>query len=265
VVAGAVCSILGLLISLGLGAIPATDVTVALVVALVLVAYFIGRHYNVRSLVLSKIRRQLLYALTSIVIEMWETTIKIDENGDANVANRINGKVNFGINRWIPTRIRPETAQGSLGVSAIDNISKDALLVEPTLVTPKFTELRIHFPQELKRGEKFNIILEYDVKGTFFFDKEDFYGHRANHYEKRVSMVIDFPNTVSVSNVHGEVLTEHGDVWQDTARPHLDHSRRGGDRVTWMVNKAYYGNTHTMKWTSRTVSPSTPRTPISTT
>lgn len=245
-------SVFSFLIALGAGIALAISISIGVILGLfVLASFYVSFRFGLHSKIIERVRRHLLYALSSVVIEHWDVHIKIDEKGNAKVVHNINGKINFGLNRWLPLRVEADSKQYSkTNLKATNNSTSKELQVEQKMDTPKYRTFCIHFDHVLKRDDQFSICVEYDVKKTFFFDKEDFYGHRANHYEKRISIVIEFPRTVELLRVWQTVETEHGDVWQDVEPAQLPTPQK----ASWNIGKAYYGNNHTLHWTSRTIS-----------
>jgi hypothetical protein len=243
-------SVFSFLVALGAGLALAISIAIGVILGLfILASLYITFHFGLHSKILERIRRQILYALTSVVIDYWKVNIKIDEMGNAKVAYNIDGKINFGFNRWLPVRVEAGSDQDSLNFKAINNFTSQELKVEQKMSTPKYRIFQINFDHVLKRNDRFSICVEYDVKNTFFFDREDFYSHRANHYEKRIGIAIEFPKTIELLRVWQTVETEHGDVWQDIEPAQLPTPQK----ALWNIGKAYYGNNHTLYWTSRRI------------
>lgn len=254
---GAIAGILTFLVSLGVGLLPAVSLTAGVVLGILVILAFANSRYGVKGLFLKAVRRRMMLSLASVVIEEWTTNVKIDENGGARVTNHIEGKVNFGINSYIPTRLKcADTSAGPIDVKAIDEETGRDLFLEPILTTPNFTEFKIHFPEQKTRGDTFEILLEYGVRETFFFDKQDHYSHKASHFERKISIIIEFPPNVIVTEVNRTVETQHGDIWGDAETPVLEN----GQRLSWTITGAYLGNLYKMIWDSRTVKPSRPAT-----
>jgi hypothetical protein len=130
------------------------------------------------------------------------------------------------------------------------------LRVDDTLNTPAYRAVSVHFDHVLKRPDKFRISVEYDLVDTFFFDVEDWYNHRANHYEKSITLSVEFPKNIEVLNVWQSVETEHGDTWQDIEPARLLTPQK----IFWRIGKAYYGNKHHLSWTTRKIKFTVPKT-----
>jgi hypothetical protein len=208
--------------------------------------FFVRQNYH--SLVLGPIRRNIQFALSSIVIEKWDVRVCIEKDGNANVKHDFSGRVNFGKNRYVRIGIMAESEQPEKMVVKVVNMDTGREVKPEFLFDyPKYKNVRIHFDRVLERGDLLHYTIEYYVKKGFFFDCEDYYMQSATHYERKISIEILFPDDVVVERAWSEIITDQGDSWMEHSQPIF-----APNSIKWTVEKACLGNRHYVRWTTKT-------------
>lgn len=219
-------------------------ITYAVTYVVLLVFYMKGFH----SVILSPIRRDLQFVLSSIVIDKWIADIVLYKNGDARISHEFSGSVNFGRNRWIRIGITSEAEQKeSLDIKVINVDTGKLVKPQYLLDFPTYKRLNISFDRVLERGDRFHYKVEYLLEKCFFFDKEDYYMQSTTHYERRLIINVRFPPEVAVERAWSEILTDQGDSWERHTQPLFQPNS-----IEWTVEKASLGNRHFLRWITKT-------------
>lgn len=230
-------------ISMGTGFI----IGLVIYVGLLLFVYT-SRAIKLHGRILSPIRRWFQFLLSSIVIEEWNATINLDEDGTAHTIHDFKGKINFGHNKCISIGIladNPQSEAGSFWIKVVNVDTGKEVKPQVFIDSPKFKRFRISFDRALKRDDKFHYKVEYKLHQSYFFGQEDHYSQDATHFEKQINVRVNFPQTVYVSSVGSEILTAHGDNWGAHKRPKF-----GDNWIEWVIEKAVMSNKHRLTWTT---------------
>lgn len=210
-------------------------------------------HFDYHTIILTPIRREAQFALSSIVIHEWNVDLKLKIDGSAEIKHEIEGKVNFGKNRWMVLGISADAPQeeGLRPGIQVTNL-ETGRNIKPEFIQdyPDYKKVRIYFDRVLKRGDKFHYKIGYNLHSCFFFDREDYYAQKASHYEKRITINVGFPPEVDIERAWSEIVTEQGDTWVRHKQPSF-----GPHYINWIINKAQAHNTHYVRWITRTIAP----------
>jgi hypothetical protein len=203
--------------------------------------------WQLHRIALGPLRKWLRFMLATIVIERWEVRIHIDSEGNAHLEHEFWGRVNFGFNKWITFGFLADSEQppASEFPIAVTNVDCNREVTPEFIVDcPKYKRIKIPFEDELERGDKFHIKMEYDLSKTFFFGKKDYYTHHTFHNEKMIDVEVNFPDEVVVNNTWGRITTEHG----DERGKHKAPEKKTSQFIKWVVSEAMHGDAHELFW-----------------
>jgi len=222
-------------------------VGVAVLVSLFLVTDVATRS-ALHSRLLSPFRKRFLFWLSGVCITIWHVILEIGEDGSAIVTNEFSGQVNFGSAQWLTLSVwtgKDQTKEKPFEVSIYD--FKRQAEQEPEIIfnESRYKKIRVRFANALKRGDRFHIRVRYKLENTFYFDQEDYYDFQTVHHEKEVHMKAIFPENTQVQYTKGEIVTEHGDVWEEHGQPQVTLDPH---TIEWRIHLALHGNHHKLCW-----------------
>jgi hypothetical protein len=224
------------------------------IVVLIFVAIEIASNFTLHSKFLAPLRKRLLYALSCVVIDKWSVILDISDEGNALTTNEFFGKVNFGCAQWLVFGIwagQDQAKKKDFEVRIFDVLRQNYQNPEFLFNESRMKTMKIRFSSILKRGERFHFRIKYELKKTFYFDKEDYYDFQSVHHEKELKMKVVFPENVKIEYVREEVITEHGDVWEEHEKAKITDPQT----IEWHVQEALFGNHHTLYWKATKKSP----------
>jgi hypothetical protein len=213
----------------------------------VILASRVHHHRPLYSRLFMALIRRMRSLFEPIVIRRWHTQISISQTGKAKVRTEIEGKVNYGRNRWITCVIHTSVPQrlmsAGFDIVAQDVASGRRFLPDQVIDEPTYKMFRLRFGDVLGRGQVFHFIFEYDLENSFFLDRPDFWYHVATRCEEKVTITIIFPQGYKVKDTYsGELTTEYGDnTWeQPDKEPQLTNERCLKWEIDWVERGSKY-------------------------
>jgi len=234
-----------------LGVIPSSlgssELAILLLFAFIfLVSSLASIRYRLYGIYLEPLRKYMLQYLATVAIERWEVNVEVLLNGDAIVTNRIHGRVNYGVARWLSIgvwAVTPQHKNGGFEVEIVDLEKHRNLEPEMTLDESKYKRIRIRFDSPLERGDRFAIAVRYKLRHTFYFERMDYYQH-SGFSSRELVLSILFPEDITIDDVYVDIGNEYGNYLEVTSIPKLV----APNSIRWEIRGALHENIYSIHW-----------------
>lgn len=212
----------------------------------------VREHRPLHTRILTPIRMWATFSLASVVVDCWHTHLKIHKNRNATVLSDVEGRVNFGRNRWIECYIHTLVPQKTVadGFKITINDEFRHRTVEPDIVVdePTFKKYRIKFGGVLARKRQFHYKIRYRLEKNFVFDRKDHWYHVARRPEKKVIISVDFPKSYRIRDYDGDTISEFGEYNPFPRKPEEQPRRISDHELEWTVDTVLNGMKQELSW-----------------